>query len=119
MGLLCALLLLTGLGSMLYVGTPLVACAAAGQFLAGLGFGSMGPVRTSLVQSRCDVSHVGRVTSVIRIGLNGAGTLPLVVAPFLARVLGVQAVLFAASTFCAAIAVVFWVAVRRLDGRPR
>ena len=67
----------------------------------------MGPTRTTLTQAHCDVSHVGRVTSVMRVGMNSAGVLPLFVAPFLADAFGVQAVLFAASTMVAVVAVAF------------
>ena len=106
MKLLSAFLLLTGVGSMVYTGTPLLACAVAGQVLTGLGFGAMGPVRSTLTQERCDPSYVGRVTSVMRVGLNSAGVLPLLVAPFLANALGVQPVLFGASTLTAVISAV-------------
>ena len=104
---LSAMLLVTGLGSMLYVGTGSIAWACVGQLVCGLGFGAMGPTRTTLTQARCDVSHVGRVTSVMRVGMNSAGVLPLFVAPFLADAFGVQAVLFGASTMVAVVAVAF------------
>lgn len=107
MRLLSAFLLLTGVGSMVYTGTPLLACAVAGQVLTGLGFGAMGPVRNTLTQERCDPSYVGRVTSVMRVGLNSAGVLPLLVAPFLANAFGVQPVLFGASTLTAVISAAF------------
>ena len=107
MKLLSAFLLLTGVGSMVYTGTPLLACAVAGQVLTGLGFGAMGPVRSTLTQERCDPSYVGRVISVMRVGLNSAGVLPLLVAPFLANAFGVQPVLFGASTLTAVISAVF------------
>jgi MFS family permease len=104
---LSAMLLVTGLGSMLYVGTGSIAWACVGQLVCGLGFGAMGPTRTTLTQAHCDVSHVGRVTSVMRVGMNSAGVLPLFVAPFLADAFGVQAVLFGASTMVAVVAVAF------------
>lgn len=104
---LSAMLLVTGVGSMLYVGTASVAWACVGQLVSGLGFGAMGPTRTTLAQARCDVAHVGRVTSVMRVGMNSAGVLPLLVAPFVADALGVQATLFAASAMVAAVAALF------------
>ena len=109
---LSAMLLVTGLGSMLYVGTGSIAWACAGQLVSGLGFGAMGPTRTTLAQARCDVSHVGRVTSVMRVGMNSAGVLPLLVAPFVADALGVRATLFAASAMVAAVAALFVVRTR-------
>ena len=108
MGLLSAALLVTGVGSCVYVGTGNVWVAAVGQAVCGIGFGSMGPVRATLTQERCDPSHVGRVMATMRVGLNGAGVVPLLVAPFLADAFGVQAVLFGASLATVAIALAFW-----------
>lgn len=104
---LSAMLLVTGLGSMLYVGTGSIGWACVGQLVCGLGFGAMGPTRTTLTQERCEVAHVGRVISVMRVGMNSAGVLPLFVAPFLADAFGVQAVLFGASTMVAVVAAAF------------
>lgn len=111
--LLAALLLLTGLGSVLYVGTSSVAVAAVGQVVCGVGFGAMGPVRSTLAQRLSDPGQVGRVLGFMRVGLNGAGVVPLLVAPFLADAFGVQAVLVGASAFTAAIACVFWAVSRK------
>lgn len=113
MGLLSAALLVTGVGSCVYVGTGNVWVAAVGQAVCGIGFGSMGPVRATLTQERCDPSHVGRVMATMRVGLNGAGVVPLLVAPFLADAFGVQAVLFGASLATVAIALAFWALSRR------
>lgn len=105
LGTLSVLLLVTGVGSMIYVGTANVAVAVVGQLVTGLGFGAMRPVKDTILQRSCDVSYVGRVTSVMNAGTNSAGTLPLLVAPLVANVLGVQGTLFAASAVVAAIAV--------------
>ena len=113
MGLLSAALLVTGVGSCVYVGTGNVWVAAVGQMVCGVGFGAMGPVRATLTQERCDPSHVGRVMATMRVGLNGAGVVPLLVAPFLADAFGVQAVLFGASLATVAIALAFWAISRR------
>lgn len=99
--LISLLLLVTGSGSMLYVGTSSLAATAVGQFFVGAGFGAMGPVRSTLVQDLAGEEYVGRVTAVMRVALNSAGTVPLLVAPFLADALGVQQVLFVAATFVA------------------
>ena len=100
--LLVLMLFVTGLGSMIYVGTNSVDIAAVGQLITGFGFGLLMPVQHMLVQESCDLAYLGRVTSVMRIGLNGAGVVPLLFAPYLASVFGVQTVLFAAATFAAA-----------------
>ncbi|ADK67805.1 major facilitator superfamily MFS_1 [Olsenella uli DSM 7084] len=117
--LMCALLLVTGVGSMLYVGTGDVRVVVVGQLVTGLGFGAMGPVRTTLVQRGCDVAHVGRVIAFMRVGLNSAGVLPLLVAPSLADAFGVQAVLFGASSFVAVVAALFVALASPRDGGRR
>ena len=110
--LLAAILVLVGVGSMLYTGTPFVLVAAVGQVVTGIGFGALAPVRTTLTQRRSDPTNIGRVTSVMRVGMNSAGVLPLLAAPALASAFGVQAVLFGASTFAALVGVWHLVRVR-------
>lgn len=110
--LLAAMLLVTGVGSVVYVGTASVAVAAVGQLVCGIGFGAMGPVRVTLTQRLSDPAKVGRIMGVMRVGLNGTGVLPLIVAPFLADAFGVQGVLVGASLATAAIACTFWAIAR-------
>ena len=113
--LLALILTLVGVGSMIYTGTPLVAVAAVGQVVTGIGFGALAPVRTTLTQQRCEPGNVGRVSSIMRMGMNSAGTLPLLVSPALADAFGPQAVLFGASTMAALIGLAF--ALRAQDGK--
>lgn len=105
--LLALILTLVGVGSMIYTGTPFVAVAAVGQVVTGIGFGALAPVRTTLMQQRCEPGNVGRVSSIMRMGMNSAGTLPLLVSPALADAFGPQAVLFGASTLAALIGLAF------------
>ncbi|MGN0070853.1 MAG: MFS transporter [Atopobiaceae bacterium] len=100
------LLVVIGVGSMVYVGTSSVAVALVGQLITGFGFGAMGPVKDMVLQKNCDIRYIGRATSVLSVGMNSAGTLPLLVAPFFADAFGVQATLFGASTIAAAIGAV-------------
>lgn len=113
--LLALILTLVGVGSIIYTGTPLVAVAAVGQVITGTGFGALAPVRTTLMQQRCEPGNVGRVSSIMRMGMNSAGTLPLLVSPALADAFGPQAVLFGASTLAALIGLAF--ALRAQDGK--
>ena len=113
--LLALILTLVGVGSMIYTGTPFVAVAAVGQVITGIGFGALAPVRTTLMQQRCEPGNVGRVSSIMRMGMNSAGTLPLLVSPALAEAFGPQAVLFGASTLAALIGLAF--ALRAKDGK--
>lgn len=95
--LLCALLVLEGLGAVLYVGTPLVACACAGQLVLGVANGAITPIRVTLTQRSCDIGRLGSVSALMRVALSSAGTLPLLAAPFLADAFGVQPVLVVAN----------------------
>ena len=113
--LLALILTLVGAGSMIYTGTPFVAIAAVGQVITGIGFGALAPVRATLTQRRCEPGNVGRVSSIMRMGMNSAGTLPLLVSPALADAFGPQAVLFGASTMAALIGLAF--ALRAQDGK--
>ena len=113
--LLALILTLVGVGSMIYTGTPFVAVAAVGQVITGIGFGALAPVRATLTQQRCEPGNVGRVSSIMRMGMNSAGTLPLLVSPALADAFGPQAVLFGASTMAALIGLAF--ALRAQDGK--
>lgn len=99
--LLLATLMFVGVGSMIYVGTNVLAIAIAGQFINGLAWGFMEPTQAILVQERTPMTHLGRVMGFVRLGLNSAGVVPLAIAPFLAQVFGVQEVLFGASCIIA------------------
>lgn len=96
---LLLLIALQGAACLLYVGTPFVICALAGQVLLGCAFGMITPLQNTLVQMRAPKHLLGRVNSVMSAGFNGAGVIPLFAAPVLADMFGVQAVLLGASTF--------------------
>lgn len=96
---LLLLIALQGAACLLYVGTPFVICALAGQVLLGCAFGMVTPLQNTLVQMRAPKHLLGRVNSVMSAGFNGAGVIPLFAAPVLADMFGVQAVLLGASTF--------------------
>lgn len=110
--LLAAMLLATGVGSMIYVGTTLIPVAMLGQFITGLAFQSMGPIRVTLTQRSCDQAYIGRVSGAMRMGMNSAGVVPLLAAPFIANAAGVQATLFGASAFVAAVGLAFYLKLR-------
>ncbi len=96
---LMLLIAFEGAACLLYVGTAHVACAVAGQVLLGAAFGMVTPLQNTLVQMHAPLRLLGRVNSVMNAGFNGAGVVPLIAAPLLARVLGAQGVLVAASAF--------------------
>lgn len=104
----CALMtMVLGLGTMVYVGTASVAVAALGQLILSIGWGGLVPIQNMLVQEHAPVEAVGRVGSVMRIGFQAAGVVPLFFAPVLAAMFGPQAVLFSGACFCALVGVGF------------
>lgn len=107
LSLLLRTLLFMGLSSMLYVGTPWLACACLGQAANGLCWGFLEPVEATLVQESAPMSHLGRIMGFQRFGLMMAGVVPLLAAPFLAQVVGPQAVLFGAACIIAVVGAVF------------
>ena len=93
---LCGLLVVEGLGAVLYTATPFVWCAAAGQLVLGAANGMIMPLRVTLTQRNCELGHLGSVSALMRVGISVSGTLPL-----LADAFGVQAVLVSAAALVA------------------
>ena len=86
-----------GAFALLYVGTPWIAVACVGQVLLGVAFGMLTPLLSTLVQTHAPLASIGRVNAVMGFGNNVAGVAPLLCAPALAEVLGVQGTLVLAS----------------------
>ena len=86
-----------GAFALLYVGTPWLFVTCAGQILLGVAFGMLTPLLSTLVQTHAPLSAIGRVNAVMGFGNNVAGVAPLLCAPALAEVLGVQGTLVLAS----------------------
>lgn len=115
--LLLGALMAVGIGSMVYVGTDMLGVAIIGQAINGLAWGFLEPLQMILIQERADIKYLGRITGFVRFGLMSAGVLPLLAAPFLAEALGVQAVLFGASTIIALVGTLFFVTQGRRQRR--
>ena len=96
---LMLLIAFEGAACILYVGTPFAGCAVIGQLLLGSAFGMVTPLQNTLVQIHAPLHLLGRVSSVMNAGFNGAGVVPLFAAPPLAELFGVQGVLVGASFF--------------------
>lgn len=82
-----------------------------------LAWGFLEPLQMILIQERADIKYLGRITGFVRFGLMSAGVVPLLAAPFLAEALGVQTVLFGASTIIALVGTLFFVTQGRRRGR--
>lgn len=115
--LLLGALMAVGIGSMVYVGTDMLGVAIIGQAINGLAWGFLEPLQMILIQERADIKYLGRITGFVRFGLMSAGVVPLLAAPFLAEALGVQTVLFGASTIIALVGTLFFVTQGRRRGR--
>ena len=102
-----------GAFALLYVGTPWLAVACVGQVLLGVAFGMLTPLLSTLVQTHAPLSAIGRVNAVMGFGNNVAGVVPLLCAPALAEVLGVQGTLVLASLLVLCMPLVIGVARRR------
>ena len=111
---LCGLLVVEGLGAVLYTATPFVWCAAAGQLVLGAANGMIMPLRVTLTQRNCELGHLGSVSALMRAGISVSGTLPLLVAPLLADAFGVQAVLVSAAALVALTGAALVAAARRV-----
>ncbi|MCL2525875.1 MAG: MFS transporter [Coriobacteriia bacterium] len=91
--LLIALLLACGVGAVVYVGTVNLWWVVSGQLILGFAFGVFDPLMRTMVQADSPLEAVGRVLGTINmIGL-GILLVPLVLAPWLSDLFGVQEVL--------------------------
>lgn len=103
---LLVVLTITGAGSLLYVATPVLAIACVGQFVLGTAFSAFGPIKDTLVQVHTPLDRIGRVNAAMGAGYNMAGAIPLLCAPALARIFGVQGTLVAAGVLVFVVPVV-------------
>ncbi|MEY8436943.1 hypothetical protein AAK967_04260 [Atopobiaceae bacterium 24-176] len=69
---------------------------SAGRAVLGVGWGLFEPLLNLVVQRDAPEGAVGRVMGVLQMGQRSSGVLPLLAAPFLAQVFGVQPVLVVA-----------------------
>lgn len=110
---LLVVLCITGLGSLLYVATPFVLIACVGQFILGIAFSAFGPIKDTLVQVHTPLDRIGRVNAAMGAGYNMAGAIPLLCAPSLAHMFGVQGTLIAAGMLVAVVPLAILVVRRR------
>lgn len=109
------LVALNGLGSILYVGTRFIPVVAVGGFAWGLIIGTFAPIVRTLIHLNSPDGMVGRITGTVGVHSEAAKLVPLVFAPALAVVVGVQPALAVSGLGLAVIAAVAWPAARRLD----
>lgn len=104
-----------GLGSIVYVATHSVYVVMLGGFLLGVAFGVAEPMMRTLIQADSPLESVGRVLGAIQTFRVGFTIIPLMLAPSLARILGIQQVLIGASVLTVALAFTLIPLARRVD----
>lgn len=113
--LLALLVGCVGIGSIVYVATHSVYIVMLGGFLLGVAFGIAEPMMRTLVQADSPLESVGRVLGAIQTFRVGFTIIPLMLAPSLARILGIQQVLIGASVLTVVLAITLVPLARRVD----
>lgn len=98
---LLVVLMMLGVSCILYVATSSPWVAMVGQIGVGVFNGAFMPLKDTLVQMNAPLTHIGRVSAAMTIGYNMGGVVPLLCAPALASVFGVQGTLLGASVVVA------------------
>lgn len=106
-------LALSGVGAFIYVCTPYVGVACVGQLICGMAFSAFGPIKDTLVQEHASLDRIGRVNAAMGAGYNAAGAIPLLCAPVLASIFGVQGTLIGVGVIVALIPTAIMVLRRR------
>lgn len=109
------LLALNGAGTLIYVGTSVLAIVASGGVLWGLVIGLYAPAVRTMLHINSPVPMVGRVMGTSQSLAEIAKLGPLAAAPALANVFGVQLTLAASGIILVAVAALSWRTGRRLD----
>jgi MFS family permease len=106
---------LVGLGVVLYVGWPDLRVIAVGGFVWALVIGVLEPQLRTLLQRDAPPDRVGRVIGTAEVAHRVGELLPLAIAPGLAGLFGVQAVLIGGGLVSTAIAVLTIGEARAID----
>lgn len=112
---LALVVMLTGLGSILYVGTDRLTVVIGAGVIWGSVIGLMAPLHRTLIQLNSPDDYVGRIAGVTHIHSEVGHLLPLAIAPTLAATFGIQQTLIGAGLLVAAIAVSSLPRAGRLD----
>ncbi|CAN5851399.1 N/A [soil metagenome] len=112
---LAIIVAMTGLGSVLYVGTDRLGVVVAAGVLWGGIIGLLAPLHRTLIQLNSPDEYVGRIAGVTHIHSQGGHLLPLAVAPALAAAFGIQPTLIGAGLLVTLVAVAAIPAASRLD----
>ncbi len=106
---------LTGLGTVLYVGSPDLRVIAVGAYVWAVFIGFMEPMLRTLMHRDAPPYAVGRVMGISEVHRRAGEVLPLAFAPALAAAFGVQAVLIGGGLFASAVALLSLGEARAID----
>jgi MFS family permease len=95
---------LTGLGAVVYIGTTDLRIIAVGALLWGAVIGAVEPLLRTLMQLDAPEEYVGRVMGTAQLHRSAGELVPLAVAPGLAALFGVQAVMIGGGLIASVIA---------------
>jgi len=104
-----------GLGTLLYVGTSDLRVVVAGGMIWGFIIGLYAPIVRTMLHVNSPESMIGRVTGVSQVLAEVGKLFPLMFAPTLAAVMGVQGTLIGSGLLLAVVAAAGWGVASGLD----
>ncbi|MCL2402878.1 MAG: hypothetical protein FWC86_01380, partial [Coriobacteriia bacterium] len=113
--LLIVLAVICGIGAVAYVATLSLWWVGAGQLILGFAFGVFDPLMRTMVQADSPLKAVGRVLGTINTITIGLILIPLVLAPWLSNLFGVQQVLVVAGALPIAFGLLLYPSGKRVD----
>lgn len=108
-------MVLTGLGTIAYVGSADLRLIAAGSLVWGTVIGVLEPLLRTLLHRDAPEGMVGRITGTAQVHRQAGELVPLAFAPALAAAFGVQATLIAGGMLVAVIAALGFVEAAAID----
>ncbi len=112
---LAIIVAMTGLGSVLYIGTDRLGVVVAAGVVWGAIIGLLAPLHRTLIQLNSPDEYVGRIAGVTHIHSQAGHLLPLAVAPALAAAFGIQRTLIGVGVLVALVAFAVIPVANRLD----
>ncbi len=112
---LTLMVVLTGLGSIAYVGTDNIRIVAVGSIVWGIVIGVLEPLLRTLLHRDSPEGLVGRITGTAQVHRQAGELVPLAFAPALAAMFGVQATLIGGGVIVAIVAALAFFEATRID----
>ncbi len=116
---LILLVILEGVGTLIYVGTHSIWAVIVGGAILGFAFGAVEPLMRTLIQALTPLPYVGRVMGSMQLVKNGGTLIPLLLAPMLSQQFGVQGVLIGSALLSLACGIILIPGARTLDAENK